>query len=141
MTIEVKNDEMLGRTNNTTLHIELMKLQQENKQLKEKGIINMQEFQEYHKNNLNDLLNRIVDRDKKEAEEKVNELKGEVVCKGCGSQIKSGSAFCPNCGTKVEVEYFDEEDEIIEEDNFEVVASDDVNDEVEELEEVEEIVE
>lgn len=35
MTIEVKNDEMLGKTNNNTLHIELMKLQQENKQLKE----------------------------------------------------------------------------------------------------------
>lgn len=34
MTIEVKNDEMLGRTNNTTLHIELIKLQQENQQLK-----------------------------------------------------------------------------------------------------------
>lgn len=36
MKIEVKNDAMLGRTNDTTLHIELMKLQQENKQLKEK---------------------------------------------------------------------------------------------------------
>lgn len=35
MKIEVKNDAMLGRTNNTTLHIELMKLQQENKQLKD----------------------------------------------------------------------------------------------------------
>ena len=35
MTIKVKNDEMLGRTDNTTLHIEIMKLQQENKQLKE----------------------------------------------------------------------------------------------------------
>lgn len=37
MTIEVKNDEMLGRTDNTTLHIELIKLQQENKQLKEQN--------------------------------------------------------------------------------------------------------
>lgn len=34
MTIEVKNDEMLGRTNENTLHIELMKLQQENQELK-----------------------------------------------------------------------------------------------------------
>lgn len=45
--------------------------------LKEKGIINMQEFQEYHKNNLNELLNKIVERDKKEAQEKINELKGD----------------------------------------------------------------
>lgn len=66
---------------------------------------------------------------------KVNELKGELVCKGCGSQIKAGSAFCPNCGTKVEVEYFDEEDEIVEE---VVEAEEVVSDEVEELEEVEE---
>ena len=76
---------------------------------------------------------------KKSVEElqyKVNELKGEIVCKGCGNQMKAGVAFCPNCGTKVEVEYFDEEDEITDEDNFEVVASDDVNDEVEELEEI-----
>ena len=80
-------------------------------------------------------------RNVEELQYKVNELKGEVVCKGCGSQIKSGSAFCPNCGTKVEVEYFDEEDEMTEEEVFEVVASDDVNDEVEELEEVEEIAE
>ena len=36
MTIEVKNDEMLGRTNNTALHIELIKLQQENQQLKDR---------------------------------------------------------------------------------------------------------
>lgn len=36
MTIEVKNDEMLGRTNENTLHIELIKLQQENQELKAK---------------------------------------------------------------------------------------------------------
>ena len=35
MTIEVKNDAMLGRTTDSTLHIELMKLQQENKILRE----------------------------------------------------------------------------------------------------------
>lgn len=83
---------------------------------------------------------------KKAAEElqyKVNELKGEVECKGCGSQIKAENAFCPNCGTKVEVEYFDEEDEMTDEDSFEVVASDDEvqevdEDEVEELEEISE---
>ena len=64
---------------------------------------------------------------------KLNELKGDLECKGCGSQIKAGSAFCPNCGTKVEVEYFDEEDEIVEE---VVEAEEVVSDEVEELEEV-----
>ena len=67
---------------------------------------------------------------------KLNELKGELECKGCGSQIKAGNAFCPKCGTKVEVEYFDDEDEteevVVEAE--EVVASD----EVEELEEIEE---
>lgn len=45
--------------------------------LKEKGIINIEEFKEYHKNNLNDLLNQIVERDRKEAEERINQLKGE----------------------------------------------------------------
>ena len=89
---------------------------------------------------------------KKEADElkfKINELKGEVECKGCGSQIKASSAFCPNCGTKVEVEYFDEEDEVVDDtvsdeivDAEEIVISETVNvedtdsDEVEELEEV-----
>ena len=67
---------------------------------------------------------------------KLNELKGELECKGCGSQIKAGNAFCPKCGTKVEIEYFDDEDEteevVVEAE--EVVASD----EVEELEEIEE---
>ena len=64
---------------------------------------------------------------------KLNELKGDLECKGCGSQIKAGSAFCPNCGTKVEVEYFDDEDEIAEE---VIEAEEVVSDEVEELEEV-----
>lgn len=66
---------------------------------------------------------------------KLNQLKGDLECKGCGSQIKAGSAFCPNCGTKVEVEYFDDEDEIVEE-------AEEASDEVEELEEVvEDVVE
>ena len=78
-------------------------------------------------------------RDAKKAVEeltfKLNELKGDVECKGCGSQMNAGSSFCPNCGTKVEVEYFDEEDEIVEE----VVEAEEVaSDEVEELEELEE---
>ncbi len=68
---------------------------------------------------------------------KLNELKGEQVCKGCGKQIKSESLFCPNCGVKVEVEYFDEEDEVVEDVVDEVEVD---SDEVEELEEVEETI-
>ena len=66
---------------------------------------------------------------------KLNELKGDIECKGCGSVMKAGSAFCPTCGTKVEVEYFDEED------SDEDLAGDAVFEEVvEELDEVEELV-
>lgn len=72
---------------------------------------------------------------------KVNELKGEIECKGCGSQIKAGTSFCPNCGTKVEIEYFDEEDEEVDEIVVEAVTEEVVSDEVEELEEVEETAE
>ena len=73
---------------------------------------------------------------------KINELKGEVECKGCGNQIKSDSAFCPNCGTKVEVEYFDEEDEVVDEEAVEVVLREaDPEEVVDEVEELEEIVE
>ena len=82
---------------------------------------------------------------KKSVEElqyKANELKGEIVCKGCGNQMKAGVAFCPNCGTKVEVEYFDEEDEeVVDEIVVEATAEEVVTDEVEELEEVEEVTE
>lgn len=45
--------------------------------MKEKEMINIEEFKEYHKNNLNNILNQIVERDRKEAEEKINELKGD----------------------------------------------------------------
>ena len=66
---------------------------------------------------------------------KLNELKGDIECKGCGSAMKAGSAFCPTCGTKVEVEYFDEED------SDEDLAGDAVFEEVvEERDEVEELV-
>ena len=41
---------------------------------------------------------------------KLNDLKGDSECKSCGSTLKAGSSFCSNCGAKVEVEYFDEED-------------------------------
>lgn len=87
---------------------------------------------------------------KKAAEElkyKVNEIKGEVQCRNCGNQIKAGTAFCPNCGTKVEADFFDEEDDIIVDDvdmektETEVggeTCEESDSDEVEELEEVEE---
>lgn len=76
---------------------------------------------------------------------KLNELKGELVCKGCGSQIKADNAFCPKCGTKVEVEYFDEEDEeedivTVAETMEETADEEEASDEVEELEEVVETV-
>ena len=81
---------------------------------------------------------------------KMNELKGDVECKECGSAIKAGSAFCSSCGAKVEVEFFDEEDaeadfadeactsadvavEIVDEEE-----SAEETDEVEELEDIEE---
>lgn len=66
MTIEVKNDEMLGRTNENTLHIELIKLQQENQELKE--------INEEHKK-LNGEL-REENKKYKEVIEKVIELLG-----------------------------------------------------------------
>ena len=45
--------------------------------LKEKGLIDMKEFQEYHINNLNEVLNKIVERDKEAAKEKLEALKSE----------------------------------------------------------------
>lgn len=72
---------------------------------------------------------------------KLNELKGEQVCKGCGNQIKTDVAFCPKCGTKVEVEYFDEEDDVVDEVEETVVENaEEASDEVEELVEVEETI-
>ena len=44
--------------------------------LKEKGMIDIQEFKEYHLNNLNDMLNKIVDRDKEEARKSLEKLEG-----------------------------------------------------------------
>ena len=100
------------------------------------------EFEEY--------VQAIRDSKKKASEltYKLNELKGELKCKGCGNQIKADSAFCSKCGMKVEIEYFDEEDDL-EEECEEVVVEAVVDaveeepffDEVEELEELEEIEE
>lgn len=44
--------------------------------LKEKGLIDMKEFQEYHKNNLAEALKQIIERDKEIAKEKIEALKG-----------------------------------------------------------------
>lgn len=77
-------------------------------------------------------------RDAKRAVEeltrKVNELKGDVVCSGCGASVKAGSTFCSKCGAKIEVEYFDDEDG--EEEKADEVVSTEEADEVEELEEI-----
>lgn len=84
---------------------------------------------------------------------KLNELKGDSECKSCGSAMKAGSSFCSNCGAKVEVEYFDEEDCdcdhecdcVSEEEKYEGFVSEVVEEVAEELEDVveelEEIVE
>ena len=58
-----------------------------------------------------------------ELKRKVNELKGDRECKGCGSLIKSDSMFCPKCGTKVETDFFDDED--TEEISIQTVLDDD----------------
>lgn len=39
----------------------------------------------------------------KELEVQLSVTKGEVQCKNCGSFVPSDNAFCPKCGTKVEV--------------------------------------
>ena len=36
-------------------------------------------------------------------EAKLNELKKEVVCPGCGAKTKNDNAFCPKCGAKLPV--------------------------------------
>ena len=56
-----------------------------------------------------------------ELEKRLRQLKGNIECIACGSQIDAESSFCPKCGAKVEVEFFDEEDEEIEEVNAEII--------------------
>ena len=56
-----------------------------------------------------------------ELEKRLRQLKGNIECTACGSQIDAESSFCPKCGAKVEVEFFDEEDEEIEEVNAEII--------------------
>ena len=47
----------------------------------------------------------------KELEKRISTLKGTIKCEGCGNEIDVQSTFCPKCGIKVEVDFFDEEDE------------------------------
>lgn len=100
------------------------------------------EFEEYVQT-IRDAKNAV-----EELNRKLNELKGDVVCSSCGASVKLGSAFCSNCGSKIETEYFDEEDhtedadvvEVEEAAEHEVVETETIleeeNDEVEELEEI-----
>ena len=79
-----------------------------------------------------------------ELKRKVNGVKGESECKACGKTIKIGSAYCSNCGAKVEEEFFDEEDteEVAEPvviDDEDAIVEELVEDEVEELEDVEDV--
>lgn len=49
-----------------------------------------------------------------ELEKRLRELKGNIKCESCGSLIDAECCFCPKCGAKVEVEFFDEDDDIEE---------------------------
>lgn len=48
-------------------------------------------------------------------EEKINDLKKEVVCPGCGEKTKNENAFCPKCGAKLPVKVQAEEETPAEE--------------------------
>ena len=45
-----------------------------------------------------------------ELEKRLRELKGTMECQSCGNPIDAECVFCPKCGVKVEVDFFDEED-------------------------------
>lgn len=53
-------------------------------------------------------------RDAKKAiedlEQKIHEIKGTKVCSSCGAVILGDSAFCSKCGTKLEEDFFDDDD-------------------------------
>ena len=36
-----------------------------------------------------------------EIEEKLNIIKNNVICKTCGADCKSGTHYCPNCGSEI----------------------------------------
>lgn len=50
-----------------------------------------------------------------ELEKKIRDLKGDIKCQSCNSLIPADCVFCPKCGAKIEPEYFDSEDENVDE--------------------------
>ena len=46
-----------------------------------------------------------------ELEKRLKELKGTMECQACGNAMDAEYIFCPKCGAKAEVDFFDEEDE------------------------------
>lgn len=38
----------------------------------------------------------------REEEVKLSRLRGDIPCQRCGNRIKKGTAFCPNCGEKID---------------------------------------
>lgn len=49
-----------------------------------------------------------------ELQKKVNTLRGGMECSQCNAVIPVDSAFCPKCGHKIEKDFFDEEDTVVD---------------------------
>ncbi|MCI8371790.1 MAG: zinc ribbon domain-containing protein [Lachnospiraceae bacterium] len=45
----------------------------------------------------------------KKLEQQLAASKGAVACKKCGNSVPAGNAFCQNCGTKVEVQSYNQQ--------------------------------
>jgi len=48
-----------------------------------------------------------------EALQKINQIKGDLVCPNCGKPVTKDMSFCPYCGTKLP-EVVEEEEEVVE---------------------------
>lgn len=77
-------------------------------------------------------------------EKKIQELKGTVICKACGHEMDAKSNYCSKCGGKLEIDYFDEEDEelseiVVEEVFAETAEEADFTETVEEAEILEDV--
>lgn len=48
-------------------------------------------------------------------EKKIRDLRGDIKCQKCESLIPADCVFCPKCGVKLEPDYYDSEDENMEE--------------------------
>lgn len=57
-----------------------------------------------------DLCDKIKDHKEKinSLKEKINEIKNVSICEKCGSEVNKTSAFCGNCGAKVEIKASDD---------------------------------